>query len=114
MVLPCLQAARLLGDAAIPINTMLLGASLSNGPSWHAVPRPTVVGIVLSKLLLMPIVALILGAALRSIVRCVQWALPGCFVGIGTGPSPGRNGWYEATSQKRSARGDGSAWGHTR
>ena len=85
MALPCLQAARLLGDAAIPINTMLLGASLSNGPSWHAVPPPTVVGIVLSKLLLMPIVALILGAALRSIVRCVQRSLPGCLWGAEPG-----------------------------
>ena len=32
-----IQAASVLGDAAIPINTMLLGASLARGPAWRAV-----------------------------------------------------------------------------
>ena len=38
------QAARVLGDAAIPINTMLLGASLARGPSWQAAPPRAVAG----------------------------------------------------------------------
>jgi len=63
-----MQAARLLGDAAIPINTMLLGASLSNGPSWDALPRATCGGIVLCKMFAMPAVALALGAALSAAV----------------------------------------------
>lgn len=64
-----LQAARLMGNAAIPINTMLLGASLSNGPKWSALPRETAAGIVLSKLLLMPLAALVLGFWLREVVQ---------------------------------------------
>ena len=48
---------------------MLLGASLSNGPSWDALPRTTCGGIVLCKMLLMPVVALGLGAALAAAVR---------------------------------------------
>lgn len=63
-----LQAARLCGNAAIPLNTMLLGASLSKGPDWHAVPLKTVAGIVLSKLFFMPLAALVMGAALRATV----------------------------------------------
>ena len=39
----------MLGDASIPINTMLLGASLAQGPQWSAVPRGTLVGVVRSQ-----------------------------------------------------------------
>lgn len=63
-----LQAAGLLGNAAIPLNTMLLGASLSKGPTWRAVPTRVVTGVVLSKLAVMPAAALALGALLRTMV----------------------------------------------
>ena len=43
-----MQAARVLGDAAIPINTMLLGASLAKGVAWRAVPHRTTAAVVLS------------------------------------------------------------------
>lgn len=63
-----IQAASVLGDAAIPINTMLLGASLARGPMWRAVPRATLGSIVLSKLLFMPLCTLALVAALSAVV----------------------------------------------
>lgn len=63
-----MQAAGLLGDAAIPLNTMLLGASLSKGPTWRAVPPRVVTGIVLCKLAIMPTVALGLVALLTAMV----------------------------------------------
>ena len=62
-----LQAAGLLGDAAIPLNTMLLGASLSGGPSWRVVPLRVVAGIVVSKLAIMPAIALVLIALLTAV-----------------------------------------------
>ena len=46
-----MQAVRVLGDAAIAINTMLLGASLAKGVAWRAVPCRTTAAVVLSKLL---------------------------------------------------------------
>jgi predicted permease len=64
-----MQAARLLGDAAIPINTMLLGASLSRGVRCNAVPLGATLGVVLTKLALLPAVALGLGMALTRVVR---------------------------------------------
>ena len=63
-----MQAARVLGDAAIPVNTMLLGASLAKGVVWRAVPYRTTAAVVLSKLLVMPAVALLLVGALRAAV----------------------------------------------
>ena len=84
--LRCLmQAARLLGNAAIPINTMLLGASLSKGPTWHAVRRSTIAGVVLCKLVVLPLIALLLVGALSSavtlppmlaLVLCIESAMP--------------------------------------
>ena len=53
------QAISLLGDASIPLNTMLLGASLSHGPTWSAVPKRVVAGVVLTKLALLPLAALL-------------------------------------------------------
>ena len=80
-----LQAARMLGTAAIPVNTMLLGASLANGPTWRAVGRPTVAGVVLCKLLVLPLSGLCLVSALGSVVHlppmlmlvmCIEASMP--------------------------------------
>uniref|UniRef100_A0A7S4F3I8 Auxin efflux carrier n=1 Tax=Chrysotila carterae TaxID=13221 RepID=A0A7S4F3I8_CHRCT len=51
---------RLLGNAAVPLNLMLLGISLSKGPSWESLPLPTTMAIVVAKMVVMPF----LGAAL--------------------------------------------------
>lgn len=54
----------MLGDAAIPVNMLILGASLQKGPEWGSIHRQTLLGVVLCKLLLMPIIALAAVAAL--------------------------------------------------
>lgn len=64
-----MQAAGLLGSASIPLNTMLLGASLSKGPTWRVVPRRVVVGVVLTKLAFLPVVALAVCALMARLVR---------------------------------------------
>lgn len=64
-----MQAAGLLGSASIPLNTMLLGASLSKGPTWRVAPRRVVVGVVLTKLALLPVAALALCALLTRFVE---------------------------------------------
>jgi predicted permease len=64
-----MQASQLMGDAAIPVNTMLLGASLSKGPAWREVPLRLTVAVVLCKLALMPAAALVLAALLTSVVQ---------------------------------------------
>ena len=63
-----MQAAGLLGDAAVPLNTMLLGASLAKGPTWRSAPSRVVVGVVLSKLLFLPVAALAFCAVLQRLV----------------------------------------------
>lgn len=61
-----MQAARVVGDAAIPVNTMLLGASLAKGPDWSAVPARVVGAVVVCKLGVMPAAALAVGRMLAS------------------------------------------------
>ncbi|KAL1514512.1 hypothetical protein AB1Y20_003611 [Prymnesium parvum] len=53
-----------LGDAAVPINLILLGNALSTGPDWSALPLRASVGIALAKMLVMPLLALGLMLAL--------------------------------------------------
>lgn len=47
-----------LGAAAVPINLILLGASLAKGPNWQAVTPGVIVTVCLCKMLLMPLVGL--------------------------------------------------------
>jgi len=46
-----------LGQAAVPINLILLGNALSKGPNWQALPVRVGVGIVIAKMVLMPLFA---------------------------------------------------------
>ena len=48
------RAVAQIGDAAVPLNLILLGNSLSKGPDWNALPVRCNVGIVVAKMLLMP------------------------------------------------------------
>lgn len=43
-----------IGNAAVPLNLILLGNSLSKGPNWTALPLRCNVGIVVAKMLVMP------------------------------------------------------------
>lgn len=52
-----LEGVSTVGDAAVPLNLMLLGASLSKGPSWAQISLRANVGIVLAKMVLMPLLA---------------------------------------------------------
>lgn len=45
-----------IGGAAVPINLMLLGATLSKGPSWAHINMKTNIGIVVAKMVISPIV----------------------------------------------------------
>ncbi len=53
-----MQAAAMLGDAAVPTNMIILGASLSSGLRWRDLHVRTAAAAVLCKLLLLPLVAL--------------------------------------------------------
>mmetsp|Transcript_32260 Transcript_32260/g.74268 ORF Transcript_32260/g.74268 Transcript_32260/m.74268 type:complete len:519 (+) Transcript_32260:1-1557(+) len=55
-----------LGDAAVPINLITLGASLAKGPDFSAISPSACAGIVVAKLLLMPLVALAAIAAISN------------------------------------------------
>lgn len=63
------NGVRRLGQAAVPINLIVLGGSLSKGPDWRALPVRTGLAIVVSKLLLMPAMALGVVFALSRVVH---------------------------------------------
>jgi len=46
-----------LGDAAVPVQLLLLGNTMSNGPNWKALPLRCCVGVVVAKMVVMPIFA---------------------------------------------------------
>lgn len=46
-----------LGNAAVPLSLVLLGNALSRGPKWDAVPKLTNAGILLGKMVVMPVLA---------------------------------------------------------
>jgi predicted permease len=48
------RGVRTIGGAAVPINLMLLGATLSKGPSWSQINMWTNLGIVVAKMLVSP------------------------------------------------------------
>jgi len=54
-----------IGAAAVPLNLILLGATLSKGPSWEQITIGTNLAIVLAKMVLMPLLAavFVIGAA---------------------------------------------------
>jgi predicted permease len=47
-----------IGQAAVPLNLLLLGNSLSKGPDWEALPLRCNVGIVVAKMVVMPMFGL--------------------------------------------------------
>jgi len=47
-----------LGDAAVPLNLILLGNSLTSGPDWEALPLRCAIGIMICKMVIMPCVGL--------------------------------------------------------
>ena len=49
------KGVEMLGDAAVPVNLLLLGASLCKGPVWSAVPKRLAFGIVFGRMVLMPL-----------------------------------------------------------
>ncbi|KAL1507342.1 hypothetical protein AB1Y20_008188 [Prymnesium parvum] len=49
-----------IGNAAVPLNLILLGNSLSKGPDWKALPVRCNVGIVVAKMVVMPALAVAL------------------------------------------------------
>ena len=49
-----------LGHAAVPINLILTGNALSKGPDWNALPLRCNVGILVGKMLVMPLMAMLL------------------------------------------------------
>lgn len=59
-------ALRTLGQAAIPISVVLLGANLSSGPDYAAIRPSLAVGIALTRMLLLPACAL---AVLSTVTR---------------------------------------------
>ena len=52
------QGIQTLGAAAVPINLILLGNSLSKGPNWQALPVRCNVGIVIGRMVVMPAFAI--------------------------------------------------------
>ena len=44
-----------LGDAAVPLNLILLGNSLTSGPDWSALPARCAAAICVAKMVLMPL-----------------------------------------------------------
>jgi predicted permease len=67
---------RTIGGAAVPINLMLLGATLSTGPSWSQINMKTNIGIVVAKMLVMPIVGACARARFEPCARPGQAAEP--------------------------------------
>jgi len=55
-----------LGDAAVPINLILLGAALSRRPQPGALPPLTILGIVLARMVLMPLCGLLVAYMLAA------------------------------------------------
>jgi len=53
-----------LGGAAVPLNLILLGNSLTSGPDWQALPVRCAVAIVVAKMILMPCFGLATSAVL--------------------------------------------------
>ena len=49
-----------LGQAAVPLNLILLGNGLAKGPDWNALPLRCNLGIVIAKLLVMPFISTLL------------------------------------------------------
>ena len=48
------KGVEMLGDAAVPVNLLLLGSSLTHGPVWSAVPKRLALGIVFGRMVFMP------------------------------------------------------------
>jgi len=46
-----------LGEAAVPLNLLILGASLSKGANFSALPMRTCISLVMSKMVLMPLIS---------------------------------------------------------
>jgi len=61
-----LMAVSKLGAAAVPINLILLGAALSQGPLRGELPRLNCFGVVLARLVLMPLGGLAVARALAA------------------------------------------------
>lgn len=57
------SAVSTLGQAAIPISVILLGANLSNGPDYTAVPLRLAAGVAISRMVLLPLCAIALVTA---------------------------------------------------
>jgi predicted permease len=60
------MAVSKLGAAAVPINLILLGAALSQGPLRGELPRLNCLGVVLARLVLMPLGGLAVARALAA------------------------------------------------
>jgi len=59
-------SASKLGDAAVPINLVLLGAALSRRPEARDLPALTAVGIVMARMVLMPLLGLVVAFILTT------------------------------------------------
>jgi predicted permease len=55
-----------LGDAAVPLNLITLGASLAKGPDFNSISVKSCAAIVVAKLILMPVVAMLAVMAVNA------------------------------------------------
>lgn len=70
---PVTSAVRVLGDAAVPVQLILLGNMLSSGPDWGALPPRCCAAIVVAKMVVMPVFACALSLGLD---RAFEGVLP--------------------------------------
>jgi len=64
-----------LGAASVPMSLLLLGSSLASGPDWTAMPPRVAFGIVIARMLIMPLVG-IMAAILIGVMLSPPIALP--------------------------------------
>jgi predicted permease len=65
-----------IGQAAIPINMLILGSTLSRGPSWDAVTKQVAVAMAFAKLVVMPALGLCAVILLRRVTAFADMSVP--------------------------------------
>eukprot|EP01062_Namystynia_karyoxenos_P048125 TRINITY_DN36555_c0_g1_i1.p1 TRINITY_DN36555_c0_g1~~TRINITY_DN36555_c0_g1_i1.p1 ORF type:complete len:511 (+),score=82.58 TRINITY_DN36555_c0_g1_i1:82-1614(+) len=73
------QGVHRLGQAAVPINMLILGSNLAKGPHWHELPVRAAVCGVIAKMIIMPVVGLGACALYNGVFANREHTWPGQF-----------------------------------